>query len=73
MARLSGVLWLEITGLLFGMLAFSAGVAVWRLRGLWNTGHSGRAQVIGAAAMFALFSYFCASSFVRARRRERQR
>ena len=72
-ARLSGVLWLEITGLLFGMLALSAAGAVWRLHGLWNTGRSGRWQVIGAAAMLALFSYFCVTSFVRARRRERQR
>jgi hypothetical protein len=72
-ARLSGVLWLEITGLLFGLLALSAAGAVWRLHGLWSTGRSGRAQIAGAAAMCALFSYFCVTSFVRARRRERQR
>lgn len=74
--RLSGVLWLEVTGVFFGIFALSTGIAIWRLRAQWRTAlvhptaHGG---LIVAVAVFALFAYFCISSFVRARRRERRR
>ena len=74
--RLSGVLWLEVTGVFFGIFALSTGIAIWRLRGQWRTAlahpatHGG---LLVAVAVFALFAYFCISSFVRARRRERRR
>src|SRR6185437_4176430 len=74
--RLSGVLWLELTGVFFGIFALSTGVAIWRLRGQWRPAlahpvmHAG---LLVAVAVFALFAYFCISSFVRARRRERRR
>lgn len=78
--RLSGVLWLEVTGVFFGIFALFAGLAVWRLRGAWRlTGAGGGANagghrsLEGAVAMLAVFGYFCVSSFVRARRRERGR
>jgi hypothetical protein len=69
--RLSGVLWLEVTGVFFGIFALSAGMAVWRMRGAWHAGAAGHRSVVGAAAIAMLFGYFCVSSFVRARRRER--
>ena len=71
--RLGGVLWLEVSGVFFGIFALFALGAVIRLRGQWHAGSAERQQLAGAAAMLALFGYFCVSNFVRARRRERRR
>ena len=74
--RLSGVLWLEVTGVFFGIFALSTGIAIWRLRGQWRTALAHPAthpSLLVAIAVFALFAYFCISSFVRARRREHRR
>lgn len=74
--RLSGVLWLEVVGVFFGLFALSAGVGLWRLRGEWRaalTHPAGHSTLLFAAAICALFGYFCISSFVRAWRRERRR
>jgi hypothetical protein len=84
--RLSAVLWLEVTGVFFGIFALFALGSVWRLWGQWRliaahasgvslmaTRSEGEKQLLGALAMLAIFGYFCVSSFVRARRRERQR
>jgi hypothetical protein len=71
--RLSGVLWLEVSGFFFGLFALFFLGAVIRLRGQWHTGSAERQQLVGAVAMLALFGYFCVSNFVRARRRERGR
>ncbi|HEY4382638.1 MAG TPA: hypothetical protein VGN01_20005 [Acidobacteriaceae bacterium] len=71
--RLSGVLWLEVSGFFFGLFALFFLGAVFRLRGQWHANSAGRQQLAGAAAMLLLFGYFCVSNFVRARRRERQR
>ncbi len=70
--RLSGVLWLEFTGVFFGLFAVSAGVGAWKLRaGL--QGGTLHTQFLIAAAVMVVFGYFCVSSFVRAARRERKR
>lgn len=71
--RLSGVLWLEVSGVFFGIFALFALGAVIRLRGQWHAGSAERQQLFGSVAMLALFGYFCVSNFVRARRRERRR
>ena len=74
--RLSGVLWLEITGVFFGIFALFALGAMWKLRGEWHataTNVEGHRSLLGAVAMLVVFGYFCVSSFVRARRRERGR
>ena len=71
--RLSGVLWLEVSGAFFGIFALGALAGAWRLRGNWHEGTTAQEQVVGALAMAALFGYFCISNFVRARRRERRR
>jgi hypothetical protein len=71
--RLSGVLWLEFAGVFFGLFALFAAGGVWKLRGQWRSATAtadGHRQLLGALAMMVLFSYFCVSSFVRARRRE---
>jgi hypothetical protein len=69
--RLSGVLWLEVSGAFFGIFALGALAGAWRLRGSWHEGRTAQEQVVGALAMAALFGYFCISNFVQARRRER--
>ena len=74
--RLSGVLWLEVTGVFFGIFALSTGIAIWRLRSQWRAALAHPAShggLVVAIAVFALFTYFCVSSFVRARRREHRR
>ena len=74
--RLSGVLWLEVSGVFFGVFALLALGYVLKLRGAWHAGAANageRRSLMGALVMLALFGYFCVSSFVRARRRERGR
>jgi hypothetical protein len=74
--RLSGVLWLEVSGVFFGVFALLALGYLWKLRGAWHAGAASAAShrsLAGAVVMLVLFGYFCVSSFVRARRRERQR
>lgn len=71
--RLSGVLWLEVTGLFFGIVAAFAASGVWKARAEVYPHAASHAHLVTAVAMTAAFSYFCVSSFVRARRRERRR
>ena len=73
--KLSGVLWLEVTGLFFGIFAVFAGGEVWRLRAsLRDTGvnHSAHVHLLLSLTMTAVFGYFCISSFVKASRRGRR-
>lgn len=73
--RLSSVLWLEVTGLFFGLFALASAVGVWRLRGGWHAAsadHSNKMHLMMTVAVTLLFAYFCVSSFVRARRRSRR-
>ena len=74
--RLSGVLWLEVSGVFFGIFALLAMGYLWKLRGAWHAGAANaanRRSLLGAVIMLALFGYFSVSSFVRAKRRERRR
>ena len=75
-ARLSGVLWLEFTGVFFGLFAVTAGVGAWKLWTGWHgtaAAHDPPGAFFVAAGMTAVFGYFCVSSFVRAAQRGRQR
>jgi hypothetical protein len=69
--RLSGVLWLEVMGVFFGVFMLLALQGVWRLRGAWHG--SDQPRLLGAAAMALLFGYFCISSFVKAHLRGKRR
>jgi len=71
--RLGGVLWLEVSGVFFGLFALFALGAVVHLRGEWHPSAAGHRPLAVAAAMLAFFGYFCVSNFVHARRRERRR
>ena len=73
--KLSGVLWLEVTGVFFGVFALFAGAGVWKMRhDLRDSGanHQAHLHLLLTAAMALVFGYFCVSSFVRANRRGRQ-
>jgi hypothetical protein len=72
LVKLSGVLWLELTGVFFGIFAVFAGNAAWKSRaGLHETAgnHDAHVHLLWSVAMAAVFGYFCVSSFVSANRR----
>jgi hypothetical protein len=70
--RLSGQLWLELTGVFFGLFALSAGIGVWRERAGLRAGGEAAHKAWFAVVMLAVFGYFAISSFVRATRRSRR-
>jgi hypothetical protein len=70
--KLSGALWLELTGVFFGIFAVFAGGNAWKLRwALHETGENrdAHARLLIAVAMAGVFGYFCVTSFVKANRR----
>jgi hypothetical protein len=74
--KLSGVLWLEFTGVFFGIFALFAATGAWKLRGdLHETmaNHDAHMHFLLSAGMAVVFGYFFVSSFVRASRRSRRR
>ena len=72
-ARLSGVLWLEFTGVFFALFALTSAVEVWKRRWDFRLGsHTPRADWF-AMAMLLVFGYFAVSSFAKAARRGRRR
>ena len=71
-AKLSRVLWLEITGSFFGIFALFAAHAVWVNRAAFHfttADRDARSHLLIFLIMAITFSYFCISSFVRAYRR----
>jgi hypothetical protein len=74
LAKFSSVLWLQVTGSFFLMLAAVFAGGVWKTRGAAGlpvgAHEAGRFYVYAAA--FAVFAYFGVSNFVRAWRRERR-
>ena len=74
--KLSGALWLELTGVFFGIFAVFAGWNAWKMRGALHEATVSRdahVRLLIAVAMAVVFSYFCVSSFVKANRRSRGR
>ena len=74
--KLSGVLWLEFTGVFFGIFAAFAASGAWKLWGDLHetaTNHDTHMHLLLAAGMAVLFGYFCVSSFVKASRKGRGR
>jgi hypothetical protein len=74
--KLSGALWLELTGVFFGIFAVFAADGAWKMRAsLWETSanHDARGRLLISAAMAVIFGYFCVSSFVKANRRSKRR
>jgi len=73
LSRLGGALWLEFTGVFFGIFALVGAQGVWRMRAALHANASlqMRQKLFLALAVTVAFAYFCVSGFVRARRRER--
>jgi hypothetical protein len=74
--KLSGALWLELTGVFFGIFAVFASVNAWKMRAALHEATGSRdahVRLLIAVAMAVVFSYFCVSSFVKANRRSRGR
>ena len=74
--RVSGALWLELTGVFFGIFAFSAAAGSWRMRAALHEtagNHDAHVRFLISVAMAAVFGYFCVSSFVKANRMSRGR
>jgi hypothetical protein len=67
--RVLHVLWLEVTGLLFLVLALVGGGAAVRQYHRYSAGTSGFARVVLAAAFTLIFAYFGLSSFWGSRRK----
>jgi hypothetical protein len=73
--KASGQLWLELTGVFFGLFAVSAAIYIWRLRGDLHetaTNHEAHVHLLVSVAVAVVFGYFCVSSFVKANRRGKQ-
>lgn len=76
LVRLSGALWLELTGVFFGIFAVSAIAGSWRMRAALREtaeNHDAHVRLLISLTMAAVFGYFCVSSFVKANRRAKGR
>lgn len=74
--KLSGVLWLELVGVFFGLFAFFGAGWAWKLRGDLHetaTNHEAHDHFLICVALAVVFGYFLVSSFVKAGRRSRRR
>jgi hypothetical protein len=73
LAQFSSVLWLQVTGSFFLLIAAFFGQGLWTARGAMHLSiHTPEAEKFWVyAAAFGAFGYFGVSNFVRAWRRER--
>ena len=72
-ARFSSVVWLQVTGLFFGLIAMFLAQGAWKERAAWHLplGSHAATKFYVLAVAFAAFAYFSVSNFVRAWLRER--
>jgi hypothetical protein len=70
-SRVLHVLWLEVTGLFFLVLAFVGGAAAIREYHRHSQGNGSVAKMLLASGFGLLFGYFCVSSFWRSRKKQR--
>lgn len=74
--KLSGVLWLEVVGVFFGLFAFFGAGWAWKLRGNLHetaTNHDAHQRFVICVVMAVVFGYFVVTSFLKANRRSRGR
>jgi hypothetical protein len=74
LARFSGVLWLQVTGTFFTLLALFLSQGLWKARGAMRlpiSSHEAE-KFYAQFAAFVVFAYFAISNFVRAHLRERR-
>ena len=72
-ARASGQLWLELTGVFFGLFALSAAIEIIRERSAFAAGGEEARKGWFAVVMLVVFGYFALTSFLRANRRGKRR
>ena len=74
LAKFSSVVWLQVTGLFFALLAAFLGEGAWRERAAWRLpmGSHAAEKFWVLVVACGLFAYFCVSNFVRAWLRERR-
>jgi hypothetical protein len=69
--KASGILWLEVTGTLFALVAFTGAIEIYRFRtALHATGDDHR-NLLLAVGIFVFFGFWAISSFRRAARKSR--
>jgi hypothetical protein len=68
-SRAGHVLWLEITGVFFALFAIYFASEAWKVRQGTGIDHN---HFVEFCVFAVVFGYFCISSFVRARRREKR-
>ena len=74
--RLSGILWLEFTGVFFGIFALFAASGAWKLRASLRetaANHDNHVHLLVLIGVAVGFGYFFVTSFLRARRKGRGR
>ena len=74
--KASNQLWLEFTGVFFGIFALFAGTAMWKQRGDFyaaSTHHDAYMHFLMLGGMTLVFGYFFVSSFVKAHLRGKKR
>lgn len=69
-AHASGVLWLEITGMFFGIFTLFFASNTYKLRHEWEIGPDHQRFLVYSVVTLA-FAYFTFSSFYRARKKEK--
>jgi hypothetical protein len=69
-AHASGILWLEVTGLFFGIFTLFFGVNTYKLRHEWAMGPDHQ-RVLVYTVVTLIFGYFTFSSFYRARKKDK--
>jgi uncharacterized membrane protein YraQ (UPF0718 family) len=69
--KASGILWLEVTGVLFAFVAFTAVLEIYRFRSALHATGDDHRNLLLAVAIFLFFGFCALSSFVRARRKSR--
>jgi hypothetical protein len=73
-ARFSSVVWLQVTGLFFALIAMFLAQGAWKERAAWHLplGSHAATKFYVLVVAFAAFAYFSVSNFVRAYLRERK-
>ena len=74
LARFSSVVWLQVTGLFFALIAMFMAQGAWKERAAMKLPLASHEAVkfYALVAAFAVFAYFTISNFVRAYLRERR-
>jgi hypothetical protein len=70
-AHAGGVLWLEVTGLFFGIFGLFFAQNTYKFRSFWRTGHEHQHFLV-YAALTLIFFYFAFTSFWRAHRKQQK-